>query len=73
MLAPQEPFVAMQLNNLFRELWDLTWTCTDSIFLFASKFLNILSSWRPDGKAQSGHRFSFFTVQLIKRSLLIIF
>lgn len=26
MLVPQDPFMAMRMNNLFRELWDLSWT-----------------------------------------------
>lgn len=54
-------------------LGELSRTCADSIFLFASGFLNILFSWRLDTEAQSEHQFSFFTVQLIKLSLLLIF
>lgn len=59
-LSPQDPSTAMQLSNVFRELWDLSWTCTDSMFLFASEFLNILSLWRLDRKAQCGHHSLLF-------------
>lgn len=43
-------------------------TCTVNVFLFASKFLNVLLSWRLEGKAESGHQLACFTVQLIKLS-----
>lgn len=66
--VPKDPLVVMQMNNLFRLMGPQPDTCTVNIFLFVSKFLNILLSWRLGGKAESGHWLAFFTVQLIKLS-----
>lgn len=66
--VPKDPLVVMQMNNLFRLMGPQPDTCTVNIFLFVPKFLNILLSWRLGGKAESGHRLAFFTVQLIKLS-----
>lgn len=66
--VPPNPFKAMQLNNLFRELWYPICTCIKNMFLFASKFSKVLFPWRMGRKTQSGHQLSFFTVQLIKLS-----
>lgn len=49
--VPPDPFTTMQLNNLFRELWDPICTCIKTMFLFASKFSNVLFPWRMDRKA----------------------